>query len=293
MGDILTLLMSGIGIGSVYALVALGFSFVVKTTNSFNFAQGTLVPIGSLMSYTAFMLWGLPAGLAVVVVIVVVAVLGGITERIAVFPLVRRGDPPLLWLMSTLGVSVVLTGVATRIWGSTPLGVDPYIGGKVVTLGASYVATPYIMAFGAAILAAIVISVFQNRTRWGRTMRAIADNRDAVRLAGVNVLSYSLASYMIGGALAAFAGFVIAPVTYASSSGGYTFTILGFAAMAIGGFTSHWGALVGGWIVGLIQSVGGSIVGLQYQSVMIFIALLLVLLIRPAGLFSYGRARSV
>jgi branched-chain amino acid transport system permease protein len=293
MADLLTLLMSGLGIGSVYALVALGFSFIVKTTNSFNFAQGTLVPVGSLLAYTAYMVWGVPAGIAVVIVLLVVAVLGGLTERIAVFPLIRRGDPPLLWLMSTLGVSIILTGVATRVWGTTPLGVDPYLGEKVVTIGDAYVASPYIMAFAAAVLAAVLITVFQNRTRWGRTMRAIADNRDAVRLAGVNVLSYSLASYMIGGALAGFAGFIIAPVTYASASGGFTFTILGFAAMAIGGFGSHWGALLGGWIVGLIQSLGGALAGLQYQSALVFVVLLVVLMIKPAGLFSYTRARYV
>ncbi len=293
MADILTLILSGLGIGSVYALVALGFSFILKTTNSFNFAQGSVVSIGGLVSYSVYMVWGLPAAVAVLGVVVVVAVIGGLTERIAVFPLVRRGDPPLLWLMSTLGVSLIITGVATRIWGSIPLRVDPYIGERVVTVGDVYVASPYIIAFGASVLAAVAIGIFQNRTRWGRTMRAIADNRDAVRLSGVNVLNYSLASFMIGGALAGFAGFIIAPVTYASASGGFTFTILGFAAMAIGGFTSHWGALIGGWLVGLIQSVGGGFIGLQYQMLLVLGVLLLVLLIKPSGLFSYTRARQV
>lgn len=293
MADLLTLAMSGLGVGSIYALVALGFSFILNTTNSFNFAQGALVPIGSLLTYTLFMVWGLPAALTVLVVVLAVAILGGVTERAAVFPLVRRGETPLMWLMSTLGVSVILTGVATRVWGGLPLAVDPYLGEKVLSVGDAYVASSYLIAFVAAALAAVLISVFQGRTRWGRTMRAIADNRDAVRLSGVNVLSYSLASYMIGAGLAGFAGFAIAPVTYASSSGGFTFAILGFAAMAIGGFASHWGALVGGWLVGLIQSLGGALAGLQYQSALVFAVLLAVLLIRPAGLFSRSRVRHV
>ncbi|KAA9144449.1 branched-chain amino acid ABC transporter permease [Microbacterium lushaniae] len=293
MTDAVTLALSGLGIGSVYALVALGFSFIVKTTNSFNFAQGTLVPIGSLLSYTAFMVWGLPAGVTVLFVVIVVGILGGVIERLAVFPLVRRGDPPLLWLMSTLGVSIILTGVATRIWGSVPLGVEPYFGEKVVRLGDAYVASAYVIAFVAAVVVAASLWIIEGRTRWGRLMRAVADNRDAVRLAGVNVLKYSLLSYAVGGALAGFAGFVIAPVTYATTSGGFTFTILGFAAMAVGGFGNHWGALIGGWIVGLVQSVGGLLIGLQYQSLLVFAVLLVVLLLRPAGLFATRSARVV
>lgn len=293
MNGMMTLALSGLGIGSVYALVALGFSFIVKTTNSFNFAQGTLVPIGSLLSYTAFMIWGLPAGFTALFVVIVVGVLGGATERIAVFPLVRRGDPPLLWLMSTLGVSIILTGIATPIWGSVPLGVTPYFGQKVMWFGKTYVESSYVVALVAALLVAGALTVVEQRTRWGRLMRAVADNRDAVRLAGVNVLKYSLVSYSLGGALAGFAGFVIAPVTYATPSGGFTFTILGFAAMAIGGFGNHWGALVGGWIVGLVQSVGGLLVGLQYQSILVFAVLLATLLIRPAGLFATRSVRVV
>lgn len=294
MAQLLTAILSGLGIGSVFALVSLGFSFIFKTTDSFNFAQGQLVTVGSLLAFTSYMFLGIPAAFAIIVVVIITALLGGLIERVAIFPLARRGDNnPLLWIMSTLGISSILTGLSLRIWGSQPLGVDNYIGEAVTRFGEVYVASPYIIAFVAAILVAVAIGLFQNRTRWGRTMRAIADNRRAVQLAGVNTLSYSLVAYAIGAALAGVAGFIIAPITFASATGGFTFTVLGFAALAMGGFASHWGALIGGWLVGLIQTLAGTYLGLDYATFAVFVVLLVVLMIRPDGLFSFGRARKV
>jgi len=289
-----TALLGGLGIGAVFALVALGFSFILRTTDSFNFAQGQLVPVGSLLAYTFYMAVGLPAAVGLLVVIVLTGVIGGLTERIGVFPLARRGDNDiLLWVMSTLGITSILTGLAIRIWGSEPLGVTNYLGPQVTRFGGAYVATPYVLAFGFAIVVAIAIDAFQRWTRWGRIMHAIADNRMAVQLSGVNTLTYGLVAYAIGAGLAGIAGFAIAPITYASATGGFTFTIMGFASLAIGGFGSHWGALVGGLLVGLIQTMAATYLGLNYQDFAVFIALIVVLMWRPAGLFSTRATRTV
>ncbi|MCU1481305.1 MAG: inner-rane translocator [Subtercola sp.] len=287
-------LLGGLGVGSIYALVALGFSFILKTTNSFNFAQGQLVPLGSLLTWTVYTLWGLPAALAAIGAVIITGLLGGVIERVAIFPLARRGENnTLLWLMATLGVASILTGLSTVIWGSEPLGVQNYFGDPVTHFGNAYIATPYILAFVSAIVFAVLIAIFQRRTRWGRTMRAIADNRGAVQLSGVNVLSYGFVAYGIGAALAGIAGFIIAPITYASSTGGFTFTILGFAALAMGGFGSQWGALIGGLIVGLVEQLAATYIGLTYQDFAVFVVLLVVLLIKPDGLFGGRAAREV
>lgn len=289
-----TALLGGLGIGAVFALVALGFSFILRTTDSFNFAQGQLVPIGSLIAYTFYTALGWPAAIAVIIVVVLTGIVGGVTERVGVFPLARRGDDDiLLWVMSTLGITSILTGVAIRVWGSESLGVHNYLGPAVTHFGSSYIATPYLIAFVFAIAVALGIAAFQRWTRWGRIMQAIADNRSAVQLAGINTLNYGLAAYIIGAALAGFAGFAIAPITYASATGGFTFTILGFAALAIGGFGSQWGALFGGLLVGLIQTLSATYIGLNSQDVAVFVALVLVLMWRPNGLFTLSSARTV
>ena len=171
---------------------------------------------------------------------------------------------------------------------------DNYIGERVTRFTPDvYISTPFIIAFLGAIAVAVGIALFQRFTRWGRTMRAIADNRDAVELSGVNVTIYGFAAYGIGAALAGVGGFLIAPITYASATGGFTFTILGFAALAMGGFGSHWGALIGGWMVGVVQSLAGTYFGLQFQDFAVFIVLLTILMIRPGGLFSFGNVRKV
>lgn len=291
--DYLALTLVGLGVGSTYALVALGFSFVVKTTNSFNFSQGTLVSIGGLVTFTVGMQWGVGWAITAIIAIIAMGVIGGLTETIAVAPLIRRGEPPLLWLMSTLGVSVILTGVATRIWGSKPQGVNVYFGDPTVNILGASIQTPYVWAFVVAVVVTAGMVLFERRTRWGRTMRAIADNRDAVRLAGVNTMGYGLAAYAVGAGLSGLAGVILVPITYASINGAFTFTLLGFAAMAIGGFGNHWGALIGGWIVGLVMSVGGGIFGLQFSIGMVFVVLLVILLIRPSGLLAPRNVRTV
>lgn len=288
MNEFLTAVVNGLGIGSVYALLALGFAFIYRTTASFNFAQGQLLTIGSLFAYTFYQALGLPALIAAIAVMIVLAAVGGVVERVAIYPLSRRGDETLTWLISTLGAAVLLTGISERVWGTRPLGVDNYLGPAVTHLPFYHVniATPYLIACGVALLATIGIELFNRYTLWGRAMQAVGDNREAVELAGINVVGLGFAAFLVGGALAGLAGFVIAPVTYAQSSGGFTFAILSFAALAIGGFGSHWGALLGGWLVGLVESTAGTYIGLNYQDLIVFGVLILVLLIRPQGIWS-------
>jgi branched-chain amino acid transport system permease protein len=286
MTEFWTALASGLGIGAVYALVAVGYSFIFRTTGSFNFAQGQLVTLGSLFAYTFYMAIGLGAALAVIAVCIVVGIAGVFVERIAIWPLARRGDETMTWLISTLGVAVLITGAAERIWGSQPLGVRNYVGPTVTHLGHVNVATAYIVAFALAILAAVLIEALQRFTAWGRLMRAVGENRAAVELAGGNVIALGVIAFVVGSALAGVAGFIIAPVTFAQSTAGYSFAILAFAGLAIGGFASHWGALAGGLLVGVVESLAGQYIGLNYQDIIVFGALLLVLMIRPEGLFT-------
>ena len=294
MNEFLSAFTSGLGTGSVYALVAVGFAFIYRTTASFNFAQGQLLTLGSLFAYTLYVAVGLPAIVCVLIVMIVVGLLGGLVERVAIWPLAARGDSTLTWLISTLGVAVLFTGAAERIWGTQPLAVSNYVGPSVIKLHVSgvNVATPYLIAFIVAIAAAVIIELFTRLTLWGRAMRAVGDNRNAVELAGVNVVGLGFVAFALGGALAGLAGFVLAPVTYAQADTGFNFAILSFAALAIGGFSSHWGGLLGGWLVGVVEALAGSYIGLNYADLVVLGMLVLVLLISPEG-FTGLRVRQV
>jgi branched-chain amino acid transport system permease protein len=289
----LTALVDGLGIGSVYALVALGYSFVFRTTGSFNFAQGQLVTFGSLFTYTLYVKVGLPAALAAVFVFIIVGALGGLTERVAIWPLVKRGDDSLKWLMSTLGVAVIFTGAAERIWGSQPLGVPQYLSVSVIHLGQISVSSSYALAFLMTIFLVVVIDLFQRFTLIGRVMRAVGENRAAIELAGVDVVKLGFGAFVISAGFAGLAGFIIAPVTFADATLGFNFVILSFTALTIGGFSSHWGAVLGGWVVGLTESFAGTYAGLVYQDIAVFGVLLLVLLVSPEGLTNRVAARRV
>jgi branched-chain amino acid transport system permease protein len=277
----------------VYALVAAGYAFIFRTTGSFNFAQGQLFALGGLFAYTFYAKVGLPVIPALILAMAIVGLVGVVVERVAIWPLARRGDTTLKWLISTLGAAILITGIAERIWGTQPLAVENYIGSAVVHLGSVNVATSYVVAFFVAIATALAIEAFQRFTLWGRAMRAVGDNRDAVELAGINVLALGIVAFAVAGVLAGLAGFVLAPVTYAETNSGFTFAILSFAAVAIGGFSSHWGAILGGWLVGVVGALGGTYLGLNYQNLIVFGLLIAVLLIRPEGLMSLRGARQV
>lgn len=295
MSEFLNSLATGFGLGSVYGLVALSFSFIYRATGTFNFAQGQLVTIGSLLAYTLSVKAGLPVLVTLIILAATVAVLGGLTERVAIWPLAGRlDDNNMTWLISTLGVAVLLTGAAERIWGTVPQGVPNYVGPAVLHFGSGVdVPTPLVVAIVVAIAMAVAIELFQRYSLWGKLMRAVADNRRGVELAGINVVTVGLASFTLGGLLSGIAGMVIAPVTYADSTLGFDFVIYAFAAFAIGGFVSHWGALLGGWIVGCTESLGGVYLGLEYQDVVLFGLLIVVLVLRPEGLIAARAARRV
>jgi branched-subunit amino acid ABC-type transport system permease component len=294
MSEFLNALTSGLGVGSVYAFVALAFSFIYRATGSFNFAQGQLVTFGSLFAYSLYTRAKLPAIVALIATVAIVAGLGGVTERVAFWPLARVQDHGLLMLISTLGIGVLLTGGAERLWGTTPLGVPNYVGPNVIHFNnAVFIATPYIIAVGSVLLVSVGLEIFQRFTLWGRMMRALADNRTAIELAGVNVRTLALVTFALGGALAGLAGFVLAPVTYATSAGGFTFMILAFAGFALGGFASHWGAVLGGMLLGVLESEAGTYLGLNYQDMIVFVVLVAILWWRPEGLITSRAVRGV
>jgi branched-chain amino acid transport system permease protein len=150
-----------------------------------------------------------------------------------------------------------------------------------------------VLAFGITILLATAIECFQRFTLSGRVMRAVGDNRAAVELAGVNVIALGFTAFVLSGAVAGLAGFAIAPVTFADATSGFNFIILSFTALAIGGFASHWGAVFGGWTVGITELMAGTYLGLQWQDITVFGVLVLILCVRPEGLANRHRARQV
>lgn len=284
---------NGLASGSLYALVAVGFNILYRPTNVFNFAQGDLVMLGAMTSASAMVI-GLPWFAALLVAVVVVGVIGLIENVVAVSPVVRRSSVSHAWIISTLAFSLIIDNLVGHVWGPDPIRVDPPWPLSVTTFTVDGVRTSsyQIALIGVTALMVLLIEQFYH-TRAGKAVRAVAEDRDAALLRGIDPNRLSQWSFFLGAGFAALTGLLAAPIMYASTDLGPALLVKGFEAAAVGGIGNNRGALVAGWGLGLVEAFGGSMLSPGYQSASTFVLLLVILLIQPRGLFGQPVARNV
>jgi branched-chain amino acid transport system permease protein len=287
-------LWSGLVLGSVYALVAAGFAIAMVPTGVFNFAQGAIVIGGSFLTYQFLTVTKIPEVLAVVLTVLVGMAAGLLCELLAVRPLRwGRGTVESSAMVTTVGASTALVGLLAIKWGDLPLQV-PFLGpgGYLHFLGV--VAQPVqITVVVLAVVSALALEAFFRYTRTGRVCLAVAEDRDAAMLRGVNVSVLSLAAFGLAGAFGAAAGMIIGPITYAEPVLGTTLALYGFVAVALGGEGSFIGGLIGGLVVGVVASLAIRYLGASYGDIAVLALLLVTLAVRPKGLGGFTKARSV
>jgi branched-chain amino acid transport system permease protein len=295
--DIASAAVAGISVGGIYALVGMSFSLVYRATRVFSFAQGDLVMLGALAAYSLSVVAQLPPIVSVLVTLAGVGMLGPIIARIAVLPLNRRGrdsSGTTGWLVTTLGVSLILENVAQKYWGSEPLAVPSVVSDTSGLVGGVTVpSASRMLPLAAAVAVALGFWLFQRRTLVGQVFDAASQDPEAAELRGINTRNVVLSAFFVGAAVAGVGGFLAAPTTFASYTLGSNLTIKGFVAIGIGGFTEVSGALAGGVIEGLVESIGGLFVGAGFASSLVLVALTIVILARPSGLFSPAAERAV
>lgn len=286
---VVQLIVSGLAVGSVYALVALGFAVIFATTRVVNFAQGEFVMVGALVGYSAHVGMGLPLGVAMAVAGGVAVGVGLVVERVAVAPVAGPGSG-IAWVVSTLGVGIMLRSGAAATWGRAPLPFPALLGsGRVVVGGVAFVpqeALTLLVAIGAM----LAFELLRRRTILGKALRAVAFSPLAARLVGISPAVASLLAFGASALLAALAGILIAPLSGAGSEMGTLLGIKGFAAAAVGGLGTFQGALVGGLLLGLVELLAAGLLWPGFSDVAAFLLLILILLVRPDGLF--GRPES-
>jgi branched-chain amino acid transport system permease protein len=287
---VLQLMFSGLAVGSVYALVALGFALIFSTVRVVNFAQGEFVMLGALTGYTAHVALGLPLPLAIVLAGGLTVMAGLLAERVAVYPL-RGLQSSIAWVMSTLGIGLMLRSGAAATWGRVPLPFPAPFGTQRVEVGGVAFVPQEALTLLLAIGTMVLLEALRRRTMVGKAMRAVAFNLEAAKLVGINVSSASLLAFAASASLAALAGILIAPISNASSEMGTLLGIKGFAAAAVGGLGTFQGALAGGLILGLVEVLAAGLLWPGFSDVAAFLLLIVILLVRPTGLF--GRPESV
>lgn len=288
---IVQLVLSGLALGSMYALVALGYNITFATSQTVNFSQGQSVMVGAVVAYALYVGAGWPFVPSVLVTLIVLAVLGVLVERVAVRPFLRTSS--IAWLLATIALGIIAENVAMLVFGKdarafpSSLAVKPWM-----VLGAGmYPHELLVPLVGIALM--VLVELAFRRTLAGRALRAVAFNHDAARLMGIDVTRMISAAYALSSVLAGVARILLAPLLNVSATMGTTIGLKAFAVAIIGGIESARGIVVAGILYGIAESVVAGYLGTGVLEIIGFALVVLVLLARPWGLFGVPTPRRV
>jgi len=279
-------LLSGLTVGAIYALVALGFSIIYNASHVINFAQGEFVMIGG-MATASLLGAGLPLAPAALGAVALAALIGMALARFAVQP--ARGASVVTLIIITIGAAILLRGLASIVWDKRIHALPAFSGDQPINVAGATLAPQSLWVIGVTALAVTALWGFFNRTLTGKAILAVSHNRLAAQLVGISVQRVLLVSFALSAALGALAGILIGPITFTSWDVGLLLGLKGFAAAILGGMGSGPGAVVGGLTLGLLESLGAGYLSSAYKDAIAFIVMLAVLMLMPGGLLG-GRA---
>ena len=276
-------LINGLRTGSIYALIAIGYTMVYGIAKMINFAHGDIIMVGAYALYFSISVLGLPVPVALVITVIVCAVLGVVIEQVAYKPL--RSAPPIAVLITAIGMSFFLQSASLLIFGSTPIPFQSVIPNVNISVGPVVISSITVVTLIVTAIAMILLTLFVNKTKMGSAMRAVSEDKGAAELMGINVNSTISLTFAIGSALAAVAG-VLYICQYQSMKPtlGALPGIKAFVAAVLGGIGSIPGAMLGGILLGLIESVSKAYISTELADAIVFGVLIVVLLFRPSGL---------
>ena len=283
--EFLSYLISGISLGSVYAIIALGYTMVYGIAKMLNFAHGDVIMVGAFVSFCATQYWGLPPLVSILISIVVCTVLGVVIERLAYKPL--REAASLAVLITAIGMSYLLQNLALLIWGASPKVFTSVVqfGSLRLFDGRMLITSESIVTIICCVVIMLVLTWFTGRTKMGRAMRACAEDKGAAQLMGINVDFTISLTFAIGSSLAAIAGVLLCSSypTLMPTTGSMP-GIKAFTAAVFGGIGSIPGAMLGGILLGVIEILGKAYISTELGDALVFAVLIVVLLVKPTGL---------
>ena len=290
----LSFLISGISLGSIYAIIALGYTMVYGIAKMLNFAHGDVIMVGAYICFYATARFELPAIVGVILAIIVCTVLGIVIERLAYKPL--RAAPILAVLITAIGVSYFLQNAALLLWSSNPKVFTSVIPKGNISLFGGQLTIPYVTLVTIVVCIIIMIALvwFTSKTKMGKAMRACSEDKGAAQLMGINVNGTISLTFAIGSGLAAIAGVLLCSAypTLVPTTGSMP-GIKAFTAAVFGGIGSIPGAMVGGLVLGLCESFATGYISSAYEDALAFALLVLILIFRPAGILGKPKVQKV
>ncbi|MCP4135028.1 MAG: branched-chain amino acid ABC transporter permease [bacterium] len=276
-------LLSGITIGSIYAIVAIGYNIIYNTTGIINFAQGEFLMLGGMIGVT--MQHYMPLPLAILAAVILTATVGAVID----FTFIRRLKKPsvLNMIIVTIGLSIVIREIALHIWDEKVRSLPYFTGDEVssINIFGAYISPQVLWVLGVCGITVLLLSLFFKFTVLGRSMRACSANQVAARLCGINVKNMVTISFMLSAAIGALAGCVVSPITLTQYDCGTSLAIKGFAVAILGGLGNSMGAVVGGLIIGVLEAFSISVLPLAYKDAVAISILLIILFVKPSGIF--------
>jgi branched-chain amino acid transport system permease protein len=294
--SILQAIFSGLALGSIYALVAVGFNITFNTTRTLNFGQGEFLVTGAYIAVSVLLLLAgkqmtdalLPGEvtlgrylLSLLGAMAVLGLMGVVLYYAAVRPFVGQGG--MSWVMSTIGFGIVIQNTALAVWGPAPLVMPSPLGSDVIRIAGAGVLPQEILVLVASLIVLLTLDWVMRRTRLGKAIRAVAFNGNAATLMGINVGAIVVLAFVISSALAGLAGMLIAPITTASVFMGLALALKAFSSAILGGLTSPRGCMLGGLVLGVIEALVG-LWHAELREITLFLLIIVVLVVRPQGL---------
>ncbi|MBT1074468.1 branched-chain amino acid ABC transporter permease [Geobacter grbiciae] len=284
-------LLSGLSTGAIYALIGVGFAIIHNATGIINFAQGEFVMLGGMFTVFFLTVLNLPLLVSVILAIAASTIAGVAFERLAIRPM--KNASPISLVIITVGGSILIRGIAMLVWGKDTHALETFSGNEPIQLGEATILPQHLWIFAVTTVVIICSKLYFNYTISGKAMRACAYNSRAAGLVGIDVRRMVLFSFAISSAMGSMAGIIIAPLTMTSYDVGVMLGLKGFCAAIIGGMSSGLGTVFGGIILGVLESLGAGFFSSGYKDAIAFIILLVILFIRPQGLFTKGDTERV
>lgn len=288
--QLLQFLITGVTVGSTYALVGLGFAIIYNASDVVNFSQGEFVMIGA-MSAISLLGVGVPYIPALFAAVAIAVCVGMLLQKFAIQP--AKGASVVTMIIITIGASIFLRGVALLVWGKSFHALPPFTGEAPIRVAGATILPQSLWVMGVTVVLVLLVRYFFTRTELGKAVLACSYNKTAAHLVGINVNLMLLMAFAISAFLGGTAGLLIAPITFMSYDAGIMLALKGFSAAIIGGMGNPMGAVAGGVLLGVLESFGTGLISSGYKDAIAFIIILMVLFLKPSGLFGKRSAERV
>jgi branched-chain amino acid transport system permease protein len=284
-------LFSGLTVGATYGLTGLGFTIIFNTTGLINFAQGEFVMLGGMLAVICQAALGLPLPVSVVLAVLGATLAGALVERLAIRPV--RNAPPINLVIITIGISILIRSIVMLLWDKDTHTLPHFSGTQPIMVAGAALMPQSLWILGISSVVLYVLRTFFRKSIFGKAMLACSYQRKAAWLVGISVEHMVLLSFMISALVGAVGGVILAPMTMTSFDVGILLGLKGFAACILGGLGNPFGAAAGGLMIGVLESFGAGVISSAYKDAFAFIILLLLLFVRPSGLFGKAEVKRV